>query len=143
MCLHRGRHNRANRRRPRQTQAQLSAFNLNFRQPRFRKYCGQLTHQLRIQSYRDYEEINPRRQHTVQVDGQGLTVWGEFDWTATEGALPDAPVWGSGRVAGNKVVRGGSFGLCKALQVRIQSFTPGARWGIDAIVLKLVMRRFH
>jgi len=115
----------------------------SFRRPDFVCRRTGLTHQLRIQSYRDYEEINPRRQHTVQVDGQGLTVWGEFDWTATEGALPDAPVWGSGRVAGNKVVRGGSFGLCKALQVRIQSFTPGARWGIDAIVLKLVMRRFH
>jgi hypothetical protein len=115
----------------------------SFRRPDFVCRRTGLTHQLRIQSFRDYEEVNPRRQHTVQVDSQGLTLWGQFDWTATEDAPPDAPVWGSGRVAGNKVVRGGSFGLCRALQVRIQSFTPGARWGIDAIVLKLVMRRFH
>jgi hypothetical protein len=40
-------------------------------------------------------------------------------------------------------VRGGSLGLCKSLQVRIVGITPGARWGIDAIVMKLVMRRFH
>jgi hypothetical protein len=108
----------------------------SFRRPDFVCRRTGLTHQLRIQSFRDYEEINPRRQHTMQIDSQGISLWGEFDWG--EGQL-----WGSGRTTGNKIVRGGSFGLCKALQVRIAGLTPGARWGIDAIIMKLVMRRFH
>jgi hypothetical protein len=108
----------------------------SFRRPDFVCRRTGLTHSLRVQSFRDYEEANARRQHTVNVDSQGLTLWGQFDWG-------DGTLWGAGRVQGNKVVRGGSFGLCKALQVRITGLTPGARWGIDAIILKLVMRRFH
>jgi hypothetical protein len=108
----------------------------SFRRPDFVCRRTGLTHALQIQSYRDYEEANARRQHAMVIDGQGTTVWGEFDWG-------DGSEWGAGRVAGNRVVRGGSFGLCKALQVRITNLTPGARWGIDAIVMKLVLRRFH
>jgi hypothetical protein len=108
----------------------------SFRRPDFVCRRTGLTHQLRIQSFRDYEEVNARRQHTMQIDSQGITLWGQFDWG-------DGSQWGAGRATGNKIVRGGSFGLCKALQVRITGMTPGARWGIDAIVLKHVMRRFH
>jgi hypothetical protein len=108
----------------------------SFRRPDFVCRRTGLTHHLRVQSYRDYEEVNPRRAHTVVIDGQGTSVWGEFEWA-------DGTLWGGGRTGGNKIVRGGSFGLCKALQVRITGVTPGARWGIDAIILKLVMRRFH
>jgi hypothetical protein len=108
----------------------------SFRRPDFVCRRTGLNHQLRVQSFRDYEENNPRRQHTMIVDTQGESVWGQFDWG-------DGTEWGAGRTTGNKIVRGGSFGLCKALQVRIIGLTPGARWGIDAIVMKLVMRRFH
>jgi hypothetical protein len=115
----------------------------SFRRPDFVCRRTGMSHVLRIQSYRDYEEINPRRQHNMMVDGRGLTVWGEFDWTLAQNAPPDAPVWGSGRAAGNKIVRAGSLGLCRAVQLRITGLTPGARWGIDAMIMKLVMRRFH
>jgi hypothetical protein len=108
----------------------------SFRRPDFVCRRTGLTHQLRVQSFRDYEEVNARRQHTVHVNSQGVTLWGAFNWG-------DGSLWGSGRAAGNLIARGGSFGLCKALQVRITGLTPGARWGIDAIIMKLVPRRFH
>jgi len=108
----------------------------SFRRPDFVCRRTGMTHALQIQSFRDYEEANARRQHRMQVDGQGTAVWSEFDWG-------DGTQWGAGVTAGNKIVRGGSLGLCKALQVRLTGLTPGAHWGIDAIVLKLVMRRFH
>jgi hypothetical protein len=108
----------------------------SFRRPDFVCRRTGLSHALRVQSFRDYEDVNPRRQHTVVVDSGGASLWGEFEWG-------DGTIWGGGKTGGNKIVRGGSFGLCKALQVRISGVTPGARWGIDAIILKLVMRRFH
>jgi hypothetical protein len=108
----------------------------SFRRPDFVCRRTGLTHFLRVQAYRDYEEANARRQHTVRIEASGTTVWGEFDWG-------DGSLWGSGRTAGNKIVRSSSLGLCKAAQVRIAGMTPGARWGIDAIIMKLVMRRFH
>jgi hypothetical protein len=108
----------------------------SFRRPDFVCRRTGFTHQLRIQSFRDYEEVNPRRQHTMTIDAQGVTVWGDFEWG-------DGSLWGSGKVAGNKIVRAGSFGLCKAVQIRLTNITPGARWGIDAIVMKYVARRFH
>jgi len=108
----------------------------SFRRPDFVCRRTGITHRLQIQSFRDYEEISPRRQHTLQIDGSGISVWGEFDWG-------DGTTWGAGAVAGNKIVRGGGLGLCKSMQLRLVGLTPGARWGIDAIVLKLVMRRFH
>jgi hypothetical protein len=117
----------------------------SFRRPDFICRRTGMTHALNVQSYRDYEEANARRQHRLQIDGQGTAVWGTFEWTLTNpyGPTPGGTQWGASVTAGNKIVRGGSFGLCKAVQVRISSLTPGARWGIDAIVMKLVMRRFH
>jgi hypothetical protein len=92
---------------------------------------------LQVQSFRDYEDINARRQSLVEIPTAGSgTVWGEFDWG-------DGSVWGAGAVGGATIRRGSSFGMCRALQLRISSLTPGARWGIDAIVAKIVMRRFR
>lgn len=115
----------------------------SFRRPDFVCRRTGLTHQLRIQAFRDYEDFNARRQHTLQVDSHGVALWGEFDWTLTAEAGPDTVRWGVGRTSGNTIVRGGGLGLCRSLQVRISGLTPGAHWGIDAIVMKLVLRRFH
>jgi hypothetical protein len=110
----------------------------SWRRPDFVCRRTDTDHRLHVQSFRDYEEVNVRRQSIVEVLGSGGagTVWGDFDWG-------DGSEWGTGAVAGATIRRGGSFGMCRALQLRISSLTPGARWGIDAIVTKYVMRRFR
>jgi len=116
----------------------------SWRRPDFVCRRTEREHRLQIQSFRDYEELNARRRSVVEVPTGGGTVWGHFEWTPTT-AFPaeDTPTWGDGAVAGAAIRRGSSFGMCRALQLRISSLTPGARWGIDAIVAKYVMRRFR
>jgi hypothetical protein len=94
-------------------------------------------HRIRVQSFRDYEELNVRRQSVVEVlSKSGAARWGEFEWG-------DGTQWGAGNVQGAAIKRGSSFGMCRALQLRVSGMTRGARWGIDAIVAKLVLRRFR
>jgi len=116
----------------------------SWRRPDFVCRRTEADHRLRVESFRDYEERNARRQSIVEVFTGGGTVWGHFDWTPGDPAHPDAPPrWGDGAVEGGAIRRGSSFGMCRALQLRISSLTPGARWGIDAIITKYVMRRFR
>lgn len=113
----------------------------SWRRPDFVCRRTGLDHRLAVQSFRDYEELNARRSSSVFVGGGGKTVWGEFDWKASND--PDASVWGVGTTSGGIIRRGSSYGMARALQLRIESATRGARWGVDAIVLKLVFRRFQ
>lgn len=95
---------------------------------------------LRVYSYRDYDSRTVAR--TMTVDSSGTVagvVWG------------DSTVWGDPEVTwgetpfreGARITRGSSFGLAKALQLRLEGATPGQRWGVDAIILKFVARRFR
>lgn len=129
----------------------------SFRRPNFIcRYTG-YDHNLQVRSYRDYEEVSARRQHTLTVPagrivsgppggtGQVAAVWNTFNWN--DGTLwnqeGSPPVVTSPGKEGASIRRGSSFGLCRALQMRIKGTTPKARWGIDAIILKVVMRRFR
>jgi hypothetical protein len=108
----------------------------SWRRPDF--VCRRTGHdyQIHVQSFRDYEEQNARRSSTVYVYGGGKTVWGQFDWG-------DGSLWGAGGTSGGIIRRGSSYGLARALQLNIEGATRGAQWGIDAVVLKFVFRRFH
>ena len=132
----------------------------SFRRPDFICRITGTNHELQVRSFRDYEELHPKRQHTLQVPagayvppmsggppGQVAAVWGRFAWN-------DGTLWGQPGAApppeivpgfkqGATIRRGSSFGLCKALQLRVAGMTPRAKWGIDAIIVKAVMRRFR
>ena len=109
----------------------------SWRRPDFICRRTERDHRLQVQSFRDYEEVSPRRSSLVEIFTAGAgTRWGEFDWN-------DGARWGTGAVAGASIRRGSSFGMCRSLQLRLASMTPGARWGIDAIVMKYVMRRLR
>jgi hypothetical protein len=125
----------------------------SFRRPDFVCQLTGLEHDLQVRSYRDYEEMHPKRLHRLTVPsgapantgspGTVAAVWNRFAWNdGTEwNQTGEAPT--SEQKIGSSIRRGSSFGLCKALQLRISGLTPGRRWGIDAIVLKAVMRRFR
>ncbi len=110
----------------------------SWRRPDFICTRTGLAHSLRIESFRDYNHATPKRASTVDVEVNGaIAQWGGFDWG-------DGTLWGEGdEVEGAAIRRGSSFGLAKSLQIRITGLTPGARWGIDTVVLKVVMRRFR
>ena len=129
----------------------------SFRRPDFICRMTGFDHELQVRSYRDYEELNAKRQHKLTVPagrvfnssgppGQVAAVWGTFNWNDgtlwnNPGANPIDPALGA--KSGAAIRRGSSFGLCKALQLRVEGLTPGARWGVDAVVVKVVMRRFR
>ena len=96
---------------------------------------------LAVESFRDYEERNVSRRHTVTVPAAGSgAVWGEFDWG-------DGTLWGEGGLKrGGIIRRGSSHGMCRALQLRLTGVPitgVHSAWGIDAVVLKVVLRRFR
>ena len=129
----------------------------SFRRPDFVCRTTGVDHNLQVRAYRDYEETQAKRQHTLyvpagaplppgtNVPGQVAAVWGHFRWNdGTEWNQGGTqPVLQGGQKVGASIRRGSSFGLCRALQLRVAGATPAARWGVDAIVLKIVMRRFR
>lgn len=108
----------------------------SWRRPDFVVRDFEVPHRIRVQSFRDYEEANARRQSVVEVTSPGGAIWGDFDWG-------DGTEWGTGNVTGSSIRRGSSFGMCRALQLRLSGITCGARWGVDSIITKLVLRRFR
>lgn len=95
---------------------------------------------LQIASFRDYEVRTPHRLKFVSVTGSG----GGAQWGDGVTEWGDGTVWGEnlGR-EGAKIERVGSFGIARALQLQIVGATPGQRWGVDALILKYVARRFR
>lgn len=93
-------------------------------------------YKLQVRSYRDYDDSNTRRQYTVDVNGRGIAKWGEFVWG-------DGTEYSAGGSSSAQIRRGGSFGLGRAIQLRFEGITPKRRWGVEAIVLKVVLRRFR
>ena len=132
----------------------------SFRRPDFICRITGFDHNLQVRSFRDYEEAQPKRQHTLYVPAgaplppesagspaQIAAVWGRFRWNDgtkwNQTGVEPPPLTPGGQKQGASIRRGSSFGLCRALQLRIAGMTPAAKWGVDAIVLKTVMRRFR
>ena len=101
----------------------------------FREYGAD--YRMIIDAFTDHDEGSPKRVHLITVPGSGGgALWGDFEWG-------DGTVWGSAP-DGSVIVRGKSFGLAKTLQLKIHGPTASpARWGLGAIVLKYVPRRFR
>jgi hypothetical protein len=90
---------------------------------------------LSVSVFRDFEEASPKRVSTVVVDAGGTgPKWGEFDWG-------DGTQWGEAP-QGARIERGSGIGLARTVQLKIAG-TPGKPWGVDAIVMKFVPRRFR
>ena len=129
----------------------------SFRRPDFICRFTGADHQLQVRSYRDYEELSAKRQHNLYVPagriaaspptvpGQVKAVWNTFNWNdGTEwNQQGSTPVVTSPGKNGASIRRGSSFGLCRALQLRVKGMTPEQRWGVDAIIVKVVLRRFR
>ena len=121
----------------------------SFRRPDFVCRDTGRNYFLQVRSYRDYEELNAKRQYRVEVPAGGAeTRWGHFTWRRGtgedhQGLPPDGVLWGQGNKQGALIRRGTSFGLCRSLQLRVAGATPSVQWGVNAIILKIVMRRFR
>jgi hypothetical protein len=112
---------------------------------------------LLVETFRDYNETVISRTRTLHLRPEGDSFWTEggfeempevdgFDWTV--GGDADANGrggdWGLER-KGSNLVRAGSIGLARSVQLRIRVSpnTLRVKWGIDGIVAKIVMRRFR
>jgi hypothetical protein len=107
-----------------------------------------------VEAFRDYDETNVRRSRTLVVPVSGGAFWREdgfddplehgFDWEELGKLDPRGANWGAA-TTGSEIVRSGSLGLARAVQLRVQSstLTQRNRWGVDGIVAKFVMRRFR
>ena len=105
-----------------------------------------------VEVFRDYEESDPQRTHQLTINGRGGYVWRDlgfddpagdgFDWEPTNPAGRGG-VW-SGAARGGSIVRGKSFGVARSVQVVFSTApaTQGEQWGIDAVILKHIDRRF-
>lgn len=114
---------------------------------------------LLVETFRDYNETNIYRTRTIKLKPKGGAFWTEegfnaretngtfgFDWT--EGGINDpsgrGANWGAEQ-RGSQLIRTGSSGQARAIQMRVRASpnTQRQKWGIDAIVAKIVMRRFR
>jgi hypothetical protein len=128
----------------------------SWRRPTFICKEVQSRTELLVESFRDYNDTTVRRTRRLVIPARGQAYWSiegytgpdedGFDWTP-EGA--DDPTgtgadWAT-RQGGSKIVRGGSLGLAKAVQMKISATPDSLRrpWGVDGIVAKLVLRRFR
>lgn len=115
----------------------------------FRKPRSELN--VLIEVYRDYAETEAARSFQVTINSQGQYRWrtlgadapeGDgFDWGPT--ASGRGGIW-AGEVFGGVIVRGRPFGVARSVQV-VFATTPaslGEQWGIDAVILKYINRRF-
>lgn len=110
-----------------------------------------------VEVYRDYNESRIYRSRTLRMTSEGGVFWSEhgfdaatiegipgFDWSEEGAADPRGADWGSAE-KGSRLIRGGSLGAAKAVQMKIRASgtSPRRKWGMDAIVAKIVMRRFR
>ena len=128
----------------------------SWRRPSF--VCRQVDRDtdLIVETFRDYDETTIHRTRTLRVPAKGASYWREAGFTTPEDGGFDWKELGkedpSGRGAdwssqkgGSQLVRSGSMGLARAVQmrVRVSPDTPLQKWGVDGIVAKFVSRRFR
>jgi hypothetical protein len=118
----------------------------SWRRPRFIVRNPAEALELRVDAFRDYDLATPYRSWVIGVSSRGKTFWRElgaadpagdgFDWD-------DGSEW-EGQTSGSRIVRGGPLGVARAIQLVITPIptSEGKSWGIDALTLKYINRRF-
>jgi hypothetical protein len=118
----------------------------SWRRPRFIINNPEVDIELRVDAFRNYDLGVPYRSWTVGVNSFGRSFWrelgaadplpGGFDWD-------DGTLW-EGETRGSRIVRGGPLGIARSVQLRITPIPAslGKSWGIDAVTLKFIQRRF-
>ena len=118
---------------------------------------------LRMDTFWNYDSDNSRRTHVFDVVASGGVFWrldgyddakgGGFDWSEQGSAAARGADWRSGARIGDTLVRptsanatraGGSLGWARAVMLEFQpeDYTEAKAWAIDAVVLKVNLRRF-
>lgn len=120
--------------------------------PRFIIRNPPATFTMLVEVFRDYDESEARRSFQLTITEGGQYYWRDlgfddpagdgFDWEPTDPAGRGG-VWAI-EARGGRIIRGKSFGIARSVQV-VFSTSPasiGQEWGLDAVILKHVDRRF-
>jgi hypothetical protein len=124
----------------------------SWRRPRFIMQRVDETVVVDLDTYFDYDESSPRRSHQIAVTADGTAFWratgslesGGFDWG-------DGTLWGASGAQGSVIERAtpvtvtlSGLGVNRAIQLRFSTNDSyaGKAWGVNAMTLKLVWRRF-
>ena len=124
----------------------------SWRRPRFVMPSPTLQTRISVSTFQDYEEGIPKRQHFLETDSLGATLWTASGLEADDGFFwGDGTQWEKGPEAGGQIRRAQppgpgltGLGVCAAVQLlfRISAENSnGSRWGLDAIILKHRSRR--
>jgi hypothetical protein len=84
------------------------------------------------QSYTNYDSRNSSRTGTLTHDPNATAVYGSFNWG-------DGTSYGSAG-ASAPTIRGKTLGIANSMMLRL-SAAAGTRWGVNAIIFKIVPRR--
>ena len=108
-----------------------------------------------VETFRDYNETTIYRSRTLKLRAEGDNYWtetghaeanvGGFDWTKDGKAdlSKTGADWGP-QQQGSNIIRAGSMGLARAVQMRVRpSPNTMRKWGVDGVVAKIKMRRFR
>lgn len=123
----------------------------SWRRPRIIIQRPNLTVSVRMDTYVDYNEAAAARSHVFGVDAAGSAIWSVggsgdpngFDWG-------DGTLWSAATAQGSAIVRAsppaaglGGLGVNRSMQLRFMTNaeSAGIAWGVNAIVLKYILRR--
>lgn len=101
---------------------------------------------IRVAGFRNYDNTSPYRTWTMGVDSFGRAYWRDEGASAPQGDgfdWDDGTLW-AGLSSGSRIIRGGPLGIARSIRLFF-SVTPaseGRAWGIDAVTLKYIERRF-
>ena len=110
----------------------------SWRRPRFILRDPDFDVVIKIEAFANYSVEIPTRTSTLTLNAGGNAADWDDGWLWDDGTLWATPSTGS------RLERTAPFGHSRALQLQF-SVTPatlGAAWGVDAIILKFVYRRF-
>jgi hypothetical protein len=105
----------------------------SWRRPDFIVKDTESTHIIQVGVFQDFDESTPKKAFPLNIPQRTSGfVWDDFVWD-------DGSLWG-GQVAGSRPIRGNAFGLCSSVRLRFDG-PSGLRWGVDAFVLKYILKR--
>jgi len=124
----------------------------SWRRPRFVLPAPTVDADILVSTFQDYEEGSARRSHKLLVRTDGSVLWTLTGDPADQGfRYGDGTVWDRGSASGSQIRRAqppgpglSGLGVCAAVQLEFKitkENSTGARWGLDAAILKHRSRR--